>query len=188
MKKSPFILSRSQITIVASLVFSAVACGDGGLSSTAPLPASEKQGTPEAGVDVAGGGGGAARDNDSGAAARKPSDAVTFRFAIRGRSGEDFVASTTDPAVIGKARQQLALPPKSRGLHVNGYIGRANVRSNLKWSWQYLESRWDVVEVSIGVCNASPSDVDKNLEMWLADGGQFCPVASYVVKELSKSR
>ncbi len=184
MKKSPFILSRSQITIVASLVFSAVACGDGGSSSTAPLTGSEKQGTPEAGVEVARAGGGAARDNDSGAAARKPSDAVTFRFATRGRPGEDFVASTSDPAVIGRARQQLALDPTARGLHVNGFIGRAKGRSNLKWSWQYLESRWDVVDVSIDVCNASPSDVDKNLRVWLANGGQFCPVASYVVEEL----
>jgi len=185
MKKSPFILSRSQITIVASLVFSAVACGDGGSSSTAPLSGSEKQGTPEAGVEVARAGGGAARDNDSGAAARKPSDAVTFRFTTGGLPGEDFVASTTDPAVIGRARQQLALPPTSRGLHVNGLIGRAKARSNLKWSWQYLESGWKLVQVSIGVCQGLPSDVDANLRIWLAEVGQFCPVASYVVKELS---
>ncbi len=188
MKKSPFVLSRSQITIVASLVFSAVACGDGGSSSTAPLTGSEKQGTPEAGVEVARAGGGAARDNDSGAAARKPSDAVTFRFATRGRRGEDFVASTSDPAVIGRARQQLALPPTSRGLHVNGLIGRAKARSNLKWSWQYLESRWDLFEVSIVYCNGLPSDVDANLRRWLAEVGQFCPAPSYVIEELSSSR
>ncbi|MDQ3081928.1 MAG: hypothetical protein M3R07_06915 [Gemmatimonadota bacterium] len=185
MKKSPSILSRSQITIVASLVFSAVACGDGGLNSTVPLTASEKQGTPEAGVEVARAGGGGARDNDSGTSARKPSGSVTFRFATRGRLGEDFVASTTDPVVIGKARQQLALPRTSRRLHVNGYIGRAKGKSNLKWSWQYLESRWDVVEVSFGTCNGLPSDVDANLRRWLAEVGQFCPIASYVVEELS---
>ncbi len=83
------------------------------------------------------------------------------------------------------AREQLALPETSRGLHVNGLIGRAKARSNLKWSWQYLESRWKLVEVSIVYCNGLPSDVDANLRMWLAEVGQFCPVASYVVEELS---
>jgi len=106
---------------------------------------------------------------------------------LRGRLDEGFLASTRDPAVIQRARQQLALPEISRLRHVNGYIGRAKGKSNLGWSWQYIESRWDVVEVSIGVCNGLPSDVDANLRMWLAEVGQFCPAASYVIEELSSS-
>ncbi len=85
------------------------------------------------------------------------------------------------------ARQQLALGPTARALHVNGFIGRAKGRSNLKWSWQYLESSWKLVEVSIVFCNGLPSDVDANLRMWLAKGGHFCPVASYVIEELPSS-
>lgn len=103
---------------------------------------------------------------------------------MRGIPDEDFLASTSDPVVIARARQQLQLPEASRLLHINGPIDRAKKKSNLNWTWKHVESGWDVVEVSIEVCDGRPSFVESDLRSWLRLG-QFCPAASYVKSESS---
>lgn len=124
---------------------------------------------------------------ENGTAARTPNtgDAVMFLFGVRGSSNEDFLASSSNPEVIDKARQQLLLAEADRKQHINGFISRSRKRANLTWSWQYIESSWNIADVTIGACDGRPSDVDANLKQWLWAGGQFCPLASYVKAELS---
>lgn len=115
-----------------------------------------------------------------------PASAVVFRFGMRGLPSQDFIASTTDPFVIDSVRQELQLPEQNRRLHVNGLIAEASKKANLRWSWQFVESKWKLAEVSIEVCDGRPSYVEDDLQGWIQELGQFCPVASYVKSEVTK--
>ncbi len=185
MKRTLFNLLPARIAILASLVFSSVACGDGALRATALQPALAQSGSPGSVSGSPGESSGDARQDNSGNGSKKSDAPVVFRFGMRGSPTEDFLASTTDAQVIAKARQQLQLPESSRQLHINGRIDRAKKKANLNWSWKHIDSGWDVVEVSIEVCDGRPSFVESDLVTWLALG-QFCPAASYVKGESSK--
>ncbi|HVF38463.1 MAG TPA: hypothetical protein VM939_01095 [Gemmatimonadaceae bacterium] len=123
---------------------------------------------------------------DNVAAARRPGGLTVFRFGIRGSTTEDFLAATSDAQTIANVRAQLQLAENDRGLHINGFIGRARQQANLQWSWQYLESEWRLAEISFGACDANPSAVEANLRVWMKRGTQLCPLSSYVKEELSE--
>lgn len=114
-----------------------------------------------------------------------PGPSVAFRFGMVGTSAEDFLALTGDPAVLRDARAQLALPERDRHLHINGPIGRVSPGRNLAWSWQHLDSRWQLSQISIELCDGLPSYVEAHLDEWLRDVGRFCPWSSYVKEELA---
>ena len=124
-------------------------------------------------------------ENGTAARAPKTGDAVVFLFGVRGSSNEDFLASSSNPEVIDKARQELQLDVADRKQHINGFISRSRKKANLTWSWQYIESSWSIADVTFVTCDGRPSDVEENLRQWLWAGGQFCPLASYVKAELS---
>lgn len=100
---------------------------------------------------------------------------TTFRFGMPGRTDEDFIARTSDPAVIAEARAQLARPELERNLHPIGRIQRVPRGENLEWTWQHLPSEWTLAEVSAELCDAEPSYVQEHLDEWLRDVGRFCP-------------
>lgn len=114
------------------------------------------------------------------------SDSRFFLFGVRGVSGPEgeFVAATSDPAVIAKLEAQLASSPAERSLHINGPIAAGNGSHNLSWSWHFVPNEWDMVEVSIELCDGRPQLVEEDLEYWLETVGTFCPWSSYVEEEL----
>jgi hypothetical protein len=90
---------------------------------------------------------------------------ITFRFGIRHDSGaEDFLARTDDSAVIRTAREQLTRPVGERHLLITGLIRRAPDGANLAWRWQYVDSAWGLTRTSTELCDATPSQVEQNLE------------------------
>jgi hypothetical protein len=106
-----------------------------------------------------------------------------FLFSMRG-SLEQFVATTSDPAVLEKARAQLQLRREQRNLFINGPIAPGNGDHNLDWSWHFVPDEWDLVEAAIEVCDGTPDALEADLERWLSEVGQFCPYTSYVAAEL----
>jgi hypothetical protein len=113
----------------------------------------------------------------------EPFTLVTFRFGIRGEDGrEDFLARSSNPAVIAEARRELRLPIGQRR-HMTGPIERITPGGNLAWSWRHRDSLWQFAELSIELCDALPSYVKAHLDQWLQGGGLFCPWISYVKAE-----
>lgn len=107
---------------------------------------------------------------------------ITFRFGMR-NSTEEFLACTSDDALIRTAREQLARPVEQRNLHIRGVIQRATQGANLAWSWQHVDSAWQLVAMSMELCDAAPGYVEEHLDDWL--GQPFCPWHSYVKREES---
>jgi hypothetical protein len=108
---------------------------------------------------------------------------VRFEFVTTG--DEHFFASTSNPDIIEKARQQLALPEEERNLFINGEIERGTNQNN-GWSWHFVPGEWDLVEASIEVCDGRPSDVEEDLDYWVDNVGRFCPWSSQVVREVDR--
>ncbi|MBN2732012.1 MAG: hypothetical protein JXR26_06260 [Balneolaceae bacterium] len=99
----------------------------------------------------------------------------------------NFVAKTSDPAVIDKVEAQLELPQDQRDMHINGEIQRGNAGYNNDWSWHFTEGQWDLAEVSTEVCDGTPQMVENNLDYWVEDVGRFCPFSSIVLREVNPS-
>lgn len=107
-----------------------------------------------------------------------------YEFALHGMPAtENFVAWTSDPFVISLAEQQLQLPPEERFLHINGSIAAGDGGHNQPWSWHFVPDEWSLAEISIEICDGTPSWVESDLEYWLTLG-QFCPWSSYVAYEI----
>ena len=96
----------------------------------------------------------------------------------------NFVAVTTDSLVISQLEAQLALPEGKRLMHLNGPIGRGDGGHNLNWDWHFLPGEWLLAEVSIELCDGTPSYVNDNLDYFVDTVGQYCPWGSYVLKKL----
>ena len=114
-----------------------------------------------------------------------PRLAVRFEFALHHFGAEErFVAETTDPNVIARARAQLARPRAERDLFVEGALARGNGGHNSPWSWHLVPGDWDLAESSIELCDSTPTLLEADLDYWFARVGRFCPWDSYVAAEL----
>jgi hypothetical protein len=132
-------------------------------------------------------GGGSNNSNDTPVAANPaPPAASAFVFRIRGdaNGAEDFVALTSDPALIELARSELALPSEQRGLHLHGQLAAGNESYNRNWKWHLVPDQWHLVEISAEICDLSPSVVDQSVDYWIETVGAFCPWHSFVQAEL----
>ena len=125
--------------VIGACIGSALACGSEGFPTAPETTAIE------------------ARAAQSGPGSAKVKRQVVFRFGMRGTSSEDFVAVTTDEAVIQKARQQLQLPRQPQPLHKR-YIAAAGRRPTQLGGSCRL--RGEIVEVSFGACDARPGAVE----------------------------
>ncbi len=110
----------------------------------------------------------------------------SFLFAMHGIPDAEgqFVAVTSNPLILAAVDAQLALPADRRMLHINGPVASGNGGHNLGWSWHFEPGRWELVEISIELCDGRPQNVENDVAKWIADVGTFCPWASYVVREL----
>lgn len=117
---------------------------------------------------------------------KNPSGERAFRFGMHvdATGSEDFVAVTDDPELIAAIEAELLYPPKERFLHIHGRIAEGNDGYNLDWSWHFVPDEWGLAEMSIEVCDGTPSYVEENLTDWLAMQDSFCPWDSYVKEEV----
>ena len=112
--------------------------------------------------------------------------ARSFLFAMHGVPDAEghFVAITSDPRTLAILESQLTLPEDRRMLHINGPVASGGGGHNLGWSWHFEPGRWELVEISIELCDGLPQMVEDDVERWIADVRTFCPWASYVEREL----
>ncbi|MCH7522055.1 MAG: hypothetical protein IIB42_10210 [Candidatus Marinimicrobia bacterium] len=110
--------------------------------------------------------------------------AGAYLFDMHNASGAEgqFVAITTDSAVVAKIEAQLALPVDKRLMHINGPIGRGDGGHNLEWDWHFSPHEWDLVEISIELCDGNPGLVQEDIDYWVDTVGRFCPWGAYVVR------
>lgn len=96
-----------------------------------------------------------------------------------------FTAKTSDPEVIAKIEDQLDMPFEQRNLHINGDIARGSKDYNPDWSWHFVPGEWDVVEISVEVCDGRPRMVEDDLDYWVDQVGYFCPWSARVSREVN---
>lgn len=125
----------------------------------------------------------ACTDDSSGSGAQP---AATFRFRMDNDTtgAKDFIATTTDAALVARVRGQLQLPEGSRDLHVNGAIVAAASGENLGWGWRFRNDDWNLVQLSIELCDGNAQLVQQDLAYWLNTVGRFCPWGSRVAAEV----
>lgn len=110
-------------------------------------------------------------------------EGVVFAFRLRDQpASEEFRVAITSPAVIAEARAQLALPVASRNRFPNGPIAAGNGGHNLGWGWHYTSVAF--AELSIELCDATPTLVQADLGYWLNTVKRFCPWSAYVHAEV----
>ena len=94
-------------------------------------------------------------------------------MGIHGADDEsNYVVATDNDELINQCREQLELPEEERVLHVNGSLDYGNGGFNHPWSWHIVPNEWVLAEMSIGVCNAPPEDVENNIDYWVNNVGQ----------------
>jgi len=110
----------------------------------------------------------------------------SFIFGVRGLPDAEgqFVAVTSDPDVLARLEVELALDESKRALHIHGPIARGGGGHNIAWQWHFVPQQWDVVEISIELCDGTPQAVESDLDYWVDTVGTFCPWGSYVQREL----
>jgi hypothetical protein len=124
-------------------------------------------------------------DSDNGSDGNDNSEKM-YKFGMHfdPSGAEDFIAKAADPELIDKINDELQNPPDQRFLHIHGRIDQGNAGYNLSWSWHFIPGEWNLAEMSIEVCDGTPSYVEENLDEWLAMQDSFCPWDSYVKEEV----
>ena len=69
-------------------------------------------------------------------------------------------------------------------LHINGYLDYGDAGFNEPWSWHIIPNNWALAEMSIGVCNGAPEDVENDLDYWINTVGQLCNWGSFIRSEI----
>jgi hypothetical protein len=85
--------------------------------------------------------------------------------------------------VIQRVRADLVLPLQDRDRHINGPIDRGDGGHNQPWTWHFVPDQWDLVELSMELCDGNPTDVENDPDYWVDTVGVFCPWSARVVEE-----
>ena len=113
------------------------------------------------------------------------SNLVIFSVGIHGAGEEsNYVVATDNDVLIDQCRAQLELPEAERILHINGFLDYGDGGFNQPWSWHIIPNEWVLAEMSIGVCNAYPEDVENDLDYWINTVGQLCNWSSFIAEEI----
>lgn len=92
--------------------------------------------------------------------------------------GERFVIHVTDPETVSLANENLEGKNK---LFPSGQLARGDGGFNKPWSWYLKPETVRMVEVSIEVCDGTPSFVEKELDYWFGTVKSYCPWAGRIV-------
>ncbi|MFL2982832.1 MAG: T9SS type A sorting domain-containing protein [Candidatus Neomarinimicrobiota bacterium] len=114
---------------------------------------------------------------------------VFFTVGIHGMDDEtDYIITTNTNDLISLCRSQLELSVDDRMLHINGYLDYGHAGFNAPWNWHIIPNDWTLAEMSIGVCNGNPEDVEENLDYWINDVGQLCNWGSFIKDEIETNQ
>ena len=107
-----------------------------------------------------------------------------FLFASSGMESYDgyFIAKTSNPEIIEKARSQINKDPSDPTLLIIGFVKEGDGGHNVGWSWHFDPASWDLAESAIELCDSNPRMVEESVDEWI--DVQFCPWGSYVLAEL----
>jgi hypothetical protein len=95
-------------------------------------------------------------------------------------NGEKFKVLATDPEVASILREMM------RGERTGIIVGELRIGDggfNKPWSWHLDPETIEIAEVTIELCDGTPSLVESQLEYWLNTVKQFCPWNGKVVAE-----
>ena len=110
---------------------------------------------------------------------------VFFTVGIHGANEQsNFIITTNNIEIIDQCRLQLELPEEDRLLHINGNLDYGDAGFNQHWSWHIIPDEWILAEMSIGVCNGQPEEVENDLDYWINNVGQLCNWSSFIKNEI----
>jgi hypothetical protein len=96
-------------------------------------------------------------------------------FGVR-VGAEEFRMRVTDPETIRLAMENLA---GGNNKHPNGPIAMGDGGFNAPWSWHFVPESVQMVDLSIELCDGSPSHVESHRGDFLASG--YCPWSARIV-------
>lgn len=103
-------------------------------------------------------------------------------------NNEQFVARMTDPASITRARE--ILQGKAENAILLGDVRRGSGgfnrgRSKI-WNWHLTPDSVRFADVTIELCDGTPSYLEENLDEWLVQIKQFCPWSAEIISEVGR--
>lgn len=101
---------------------------------------------------------------------------------VSGEKGR-FSVRTDNPHLIEKAKRELDKQPENRNLRLNGQISVGDGGFNSPWHWHVEDNNWDLVELSMEVCDGTPEMVEADVKYWVEVVGRYCPFSSFVLSE-----
>jgi len=102
-------------------------------------------------------------------------------------TSETYVAATSDPEVIQEVEAQLNKPMDERDKHINGTIAHGDGGHNEGYPWHFKTGEWALADVSVEVCDGTPSFVSENVDYFVEEVGRYCPWNSRVNREVDPS-
>ncbi len=108
---------------------------------------------------------------------------IVFEFVHGKDTSLTYAAVTAAPALIAAVRAELAKPLAERHLHIHGAVAKGDGGHNSPWYWHFVPDRWNLVEMSMELCDGQPSDIEADVDKWVADIGSYCPWSSRVLRE-----
>ena len=113
------------------------------------------------------------------------SDTVRFMVGIHGAGVEsNYVVSTDNNVLIDQCRAQLELLEEERVSHINGFLDYGDGGFNQPWNWHIIHNEWALADMSIGVCNGAPEEIENDLDYWVNTVGQLCNWGSFIKEEI----
>ena len=100
----------------------------------------------------------------------------------------NYVVTTNNNDLIDQCLEQLALPEDERLLHINGFLDYGDSGFNQPWSWHIIPNEWVLAEMSIGICNGEPENVESDLDYWIGTVGQLCNWGSFIKEEIENDQ
>ena len=114
---------------------------------------------------------------------------VFFAVGIHGAvDTSNYVVTTNNNDLIDQCLEQLALPEDERLLHINGFLDYGDSGFNQPWSWHIIPNEWVLAEMSIGICNGEPENVESDLDYWIGTVGQLCNWGSFIKEEIENDQ
>jgi len=92
--------------------------------------------------------------------------------------GERFIIYVTDAETIELAIENMQGKNK---MFPMGELGRGDGGFNKPWSWHLKPDTVRMVEVSIELCDGTPSFVEDELEYWLETVKNYCPWGGRII-------
>lgn len=100
-----------------------------------------------------------------------------------------FIAATSDPVLIDTVLANLARPDTLRKFIIGSIDygnGGFNHNATHWFSWHFINNQWSLADLAIEGCDGCPyTDVELDMNYWVAGLGQFCPWTAKPTREVA---